>query len=215
MSIMSHMMSQFRKPRGVGGYVAGWIMAKRPSNRTRNFWTVDLLNIEATHRVLEIGFGPGIALERVASQVTDGEVVGIDHSEMMLRQAAARIKKKIDSDRLRLTVGTVEQPPRDLGTFDRVFSINVVQFWQDPQQVFSDLFTRLNPGGVIATTYQPRHRGANAEDADRMANSIAAWMSATAFEDVRIERLELQPIPVVCVIGSRPVASGLNTGGLS
>ena len=41
-----------RKPTGYLGWVAGWIMAHRPSNVKRNGWTVDLLNIKATDHVL-------------------------------------------------------------------------------------------------------------------------------------------------------------------
>lgn len=206
MSMMSRIVSQFGKPHGAGGHIAGWIMANRPSNRMRNSWTVDLLGIEPTHRVLEIGFGPGIALERALSKASDGEVAGIDHSDTMLRQATARNREAIDSGRLRLFTGAVEDWAEDLGIFDRVYSVNVVQFWQDPERVFSDLRTRMRPGGLVASTYQPRHRGAKAGDADRMAERIVAWMSAAGFEDVRVERLELRPIPAVCVIGRRPLA---------
>lgn len=202
MSITSYIVSQFQKPSGAGGRVAGWIMANRPSNRRRNLWTVDLLEIEATHRVLEIGFGPGIAIERAAFQ--GGEVVGIDHSAMMLRQATVRNQRAIDSGRLHLTIGTVEDMPTRLGTFDCIYSVNVIQFWHDPERVFSRLLDRLNPGGVIATTYQPRHRGAKPRDAESMAERIADWLSAAGFEDVHTERLELRPVPAICVVGRRP-----------
>jgi hypothetical protein len=51
-------VSQFIRPRGFGGWLAGWEMALRPSNRTRNAWAVRLLEVGPTDRVLEIGFGP-------------------------------------------------------------------------------------------------------------------------------------------------------------
>jgi ubiquinone/menaquinone biosynthesis C-methylase UbiE len=40
--------------------------------------------------VLEIGFGPGYAVAQIASRLTSGEIVGIDHSEVMLKQAQRR-----------------------------------------------------------------------------------------------------------------------------
>src|SRR5215470_2178402 len=54
--------SQFRQPRGFAGWLAGWEMALRSSNRQRNVWAVGLLGGEPTDRVLDIGFGPGIAI---------------------------------------------------------------------------------------------------------------------------------------------------------
>ena len=69
--------------RGVGR-LAGWIMAHRRSNIERNRWTVGLLDIQETDHVLELGFGPGLAIEQVARLATKGRVVGIDHSALMV-----------------------------------------------------------------------------------------------------------------------------------
>ena len=81
---------QFGKPSGVWGGLAGLIMEYRPSNRTRSLRTVDLLDIQPGDRVLEIGLGPGLAVQKVASLATRGKVVGIDHSESMVRRASRR-----------------------------------------------------------------------------------------------------------------------------
>jgi hypothetical protein len=63
-SISHQIVSQFRQPHGFLGQIAGLIIANRPSNLERNNWTVDLLDLKPTDNVLEIGFGPGIALKR-------------------------------------------------------------------------------------------------------------------------------------------------------
>ena len=81
------LVAQFGGPSGVFGGVAGWIMAYRHGNRRRNRWAISLLGIEAADRILEIGFGPGLALVDACRQAPEGEVVGLDHSETMLRQA--------------------------------------------------------------------------------------------------------------------------------
>lgn len=51
-------VSQFHRPHGLVGRLAGFVMAHRPSNRQRNLWTVGLLEIAPSHRVLELGSGP-------------------------------------------------------------------------------------------------------------------------------------------------------------
>lgn len=53
----------------------------------KNKWTISLLNIQKVDNVLEIGFGPGIAIEMVSNINRDGYVVGIDYSDVMLQQA--------------------------------------------------------------------------------------------------------------------------------
>ncbi len=64
-AIVRYLVSQFGNPRGLVGRLAGEFMARRPSNRARNLWTVDLLELRPHHRVLEIGYGPGFAIGEV------------------------------------------------------------------------------------------------------------------------------------------------------
>lgn len=81
-------IGQFHHPRGRAGRAAGWEMAYRPSNRKRNRWAVSLLDVRPGEKVLEIGFGPGLAIAELSRRAGDtGHVHGIDHSDVMLRQA--------------------------------------------------------------------------------------------------------------------------------
>jgi len=50
-------------------------------------WTIDLLNIQPDTHVLEIGFGPGVALQYAAEQAVEGHVSGIDYSKAMIQIA--------------------------------------------------------------------------------------------------------------------------------
>jgi hypothetical protein len=54
-AVIAAIVGQFGHPRGMAGSVAGWVMARRPSNRQRNRWVVSLLDVQPTDRVLEIG----------------------------------------------------------------------------------------------------------------------------------------------------------------
>ena len=47
---------QFAKPTGTMGWVAGHLMAMK--NRERSEYVFSLLELKASDRVLEIGFGP-------------------------------------------------------------------------------------------------------------------------------------------------------------
>jgi cyclopropane fatty-acyl-phospholipid synthase-like methyltransferase len=178
-------------------------MANRPSNRARNRWAADVLDVRPADRVLEIGFGPGLALLAILERATQGRVVGIDHSELMLRQAETRNRAALAAGRLELRLGGLELLPTLGGPFDRVLSVNVVQFFADRAAAFAAIRDVLAPGGVMATVYQPRHGGATAADADRMAQALARLATDAGLVSVRIERLEAKPLPAVCVLAQK------------
>ena len=100
--IAGRVRAEFARPTGLSGRVAGWIMASRASNRRRNAWTVSLLEVQRRDRVLEIGFGPGIAVREISRLAVEGYVCGLDHSEEMLRQATRRNAAAIRTGRVDL-----------------------------------------------------------------------------------------------------------------
>jgi SAM-dependent methyltransferase len=200
MSLVTYVYSQFGKPRGVLGYIADYIMARRPSNIERNDWALSLLAIEPADRILEIGFGPGIAAGKAAAKAA--EVVGLDRSALMVRQAVRRNKELIEQGKLKLMLGSIEELTPELGLFDKIYSMNVVQFWREPLSAFRTLKTRLKPGGVILTAYMPRHAVATDDDALRKGGQIEGWLREAGFEQVRMQTRRMRPVAVVAVLAS-------------
>ena len=94
-TIRQILRTQFGRPAGLLGHIAGKIMAFTPSNKDRIHWTISLLDIKPDDRLLEIGFGPGYAIEIVSKMVPKGFIAGIDHSEVMVRHAAKRNARAI------------------------------------------------------------------------------------------------------------------------
>jgi trans-aconitate methyltransferase len=188
---------QFHRPSGLLGSVAGWIMAHRPSNVARNRWTVDLLQVEERDHVLEIGFGPGLAMEAVARRAPRGRVVGIDHSALMVRLARRR-NPGVD-----LRLGGIEHLAQLGETFDKVFSVNVLQFLRDRSGTLGLVRAALKPGGIAATTVQLRRPGATADDAGAFAQKLSEEMIQAGFRDVIVHRLDLKPVPAMCVLARR------------
>src|SRR5258705_13119150 len=87
---ITKVVGQFGHPRGIAGRMVGWVMAHRRSNRQRSRWAGSLLAVQPTDRVLEIGFGPGVAITELACRATRGQVYGIDHSQLMARRDSQR-----------------------------------------------------------------------------------------------------------------------------
>ena len=181
-------------------------MALRPSNRKRNAWAVSLMDVQPSDRVLEIGFGPGIAVREIARRATHGEVVGIDRSAVMRAQAARRNAAAIRAGHVSLTVASVEDPPAFDRTFDKILAVNNMGMWAEPALRLKQLAGLLRSGGLIAIVSQPRCPGATAETTAAAGREIVGLLEAADFAAIRVETLDLKP-PVVCVIGTAPSAS--------
>jgi SAM-dependent methyltransferase len=201
---MRALVAQFHRPHGAGGRAAGWVMAHRGSNRRRNVWAVGLLEVQPDDRVLEIGFGPGIAIGELARRATRGRVVGVDHSEVMVRQASRRNAAAVRDGRVELQLGNAEQLPEFDEPFDKILAVNSLMFWDDPVARLKELRGLLRPGGRVAIAFQPRAPGSTDETAARAGEEIAGNFAAVGFTDVRVETLPLKPTAVVCVLGVSP-----------
>ena len=198
--LITRVRAQFGQPTGLFGAMAGWVMAHRSSNRRRNAWVVSLLDVQHDDRVLEIGFGPGVAIRELARLAVDGYVYGLDHSEVMVRQAASRNEEGVRRGRVELRLGCVERLPAFDLPFDKILAVNAMQFCDQPVELLGQLRRVLRSGGRIAIAFQPRGPGATDEVATRTGLELAAALCDAGFSGVRLETLELEPA-VVCALG--------------
>ena len=201
--LTEHLLSQFSRPRGIWGPLVGWIMASRSSNRSRSIWAVSLLDIQRRDRVIEIGFGPGLAIHEISRLAPDGYVCGLDHSARMLSQAARRNARAIGEGLVDLRLCPVERLPSFDIPFDKVLAVNTVGFWKAPDKSLVELRHLLRAGGRIAVVHQPRDLGATDATASARGAAMATRLVRAGFSDVRIETLALTPA-AVCVMGTAP-----------
>jgi ubiquinone/menaquinone biosynthesis C-methylase UbiE len=176
-------------------------MGHRRSNVERNRWVVSLLDVSPTDHILEVGFGPGVALTELARRAHGGYVCGIDRSEVMVRQAQRRGRASVRAGVLDIRLGSTERLPDFDRPFDRIVAVNSLGFWTEPVTRLEELRKLLRRGGLIAVASQPRCPGATAETSAAAAADITAQLEAAGFRDLRVEQLDLDP-PVVCVLGS-------------
>lgn len=195
---MAFIASQFGRPRGLLGRLIGKLMAR--SNREINEWTVALLDVQHDDHILEIGFGPGVSIDLVATIALDGFVTGIDVSETMLKQARGRNKMAIRDRKVELQHGSVADLPFDDESFDKVFAINSIQFWPQRIEALKQVCRVLKPEGIIAITLQPRW--AKSDDMVKdIGYEIVNQVVKAGFDNVKMETRKLKPMNAVCIVG--------------
>jgi SAM-dependent methyltransferase len=197
---VERLRAQFGRPTGLPGRIAGGVMAHRASNRRRNAWVVSLLDVQRDDRVLEIGFGPGIAIRELSRKASEGYVCGLDHSAVMVQQAAKRNAEGVRRGQVDLRLGSAESLPAFEAPFDKVMAVNVALFWDRPVELLGNLRRVLRSGGRIALAFQPRGPGATDEAATRTGQELVAALRDAGFSQVRLETFELKPA-VVCALG--------------
>lgn len=192
--------SQFARPSGWKGHIVGHLLGLK--NRERSLWVVSLLDVQPKDRVLEMGFGTGTDIRRISALATKGFVAGIDWSPVMLQQAKGRNLRAIREGRVRLELGDATgRLGFTAASYDKVFAINVAQFWKEPDRVFAEIRRVLRPGGLVAIAVQPRSKGATEETTTVTGNQLSAALARCGFVDVRIERRLMKPVSTVCVLG--------------
>src|SRR5260370_14819333 len=138
---------QYRSPSGMMGWLAGERMVRQHGPETA--WTMNLLEIQTTDSVLEVGFGAGQGIKLAAEKASDGRVMGIDLSEVMVRVATRRNAQAVKAGRVALSQGNITALPFEDQYFDKVMTIHTFYFWSEPARALSELYRVLKPGGRL------------------------------------------------------------------
>jgi ubiquinone/menaquinone biosynthesis C-methylase UbiE len=192
---------QFGNPQGLGGRLAGWLMAL--TNRDLNAWAIDQLSVRPADHVLEIGFGPGLAIQALARRARSGHVQGVDISPLMVEQAGRRNAAMLQAGRVRLQVGSVSALPFEAASFHRALAVNNVQFWPQLPADLAEVARVLRPGGTLAIVLQPR-QAPSAADVLAVRDDLVARVQTAGYRNVRSAVADLDPMPAFAVLGERP-----------
>ena len=105
--------------------------------------------------MLEVGFGPGVVIQRLSKLAAAGHVAGIDQSWEMVEQARARNATAIQSGHIDVRHGSVESLPFDDNSFDKALAIYSMQVWPDAVAGLREIRRVMKPGGAIALGFTP------------------------------------------------------------
>lgn len=178
---------QLSRPSGLGGVVVRFLMNR--GNVRLNSFAVSKMALTSNDRVLEIGFGGGLALSDLISGA--GFVCGIDPSEDVIAAAQRRFSAAVKKGAAEFKVGSVESLPVPSGAFDKVLSVNTVYFWTSLKSGMTEIRRVLSPGGRVVIGFVPKGRMDRMKMppdifAPRTPEDIASTLREAGFADVEI-----------------------------
>ena len=139
--------AQFKKPSGLFGMFSANIMIK--GNKANYEKLIKDLDIQASEKLLEIGYGPGVGINMIAKTRTSCIIHGIDFSKLMYRRACKYNKQYLDSNAMLLLYGDFLKKPLVNNEYDKIFCLNVVYFWNELSDPFKKVLSLLKTDGTF------------------------------------------------------------------
>lgn len=144
--------AQARNARGLAGWIVAAIMARE--TRLQNVEAIDLLDVAPGARVLDLGCGPGHSLSVLAKLVEDGDVTGVDSSDLMVKIATHNNRALIKAGDVSVVKAAAAHLPFEDSAFDKVLCVHVVYFWDDLRENLKEIARVLEPGGQLALVFR-------------------------------------------------------------
>lgn len=147
--------AQLRQPHGEHAAQVAEMMNE--GNRNINLNTIEVLQgLDQAHHLLEIGMGNGHFVQDVLAIGSSVRYTGCDYSPEMVAEARERNAKYVERGQAEFCLGQADQLPFDNEQFDAAFSINTVYFWEQPQEVLTELARVLKADGHLLLAIRPK-----------------------------------------------------------
>ena len=147
MPVSRFMSAQFANPTGLFGRLVMGRLLNR-INAQANQLVFETLSPASHERVLEVGFGGGELLFKIAHAVTTGHIDGVEMSDSMLQKLARKVMKS-DMQNIALHAGDVESLPFPATHFDCACSVNTIYFWPNLETGLIELARTIKEGGRL------------------------------------------------------------------
>lgn len=206
LGIKDFIAGQARRPSGwFGRLIAGAIFNRVNADLVDQ--CIELLEIEKEHEVLDVGFGGGYALERIARELTTGTAIGVDLSEAMVTRARKKFRSLIGEGNLEVRRADAVDLPFEDNSIDRAMGTNVIYFWPDPVAVAAEIGRVLTPDGRLVLGFYSRETMAEQDMPDEVftlyeGDEVVDILDEAGYSSVRAVRRDGdEPDSNILVIG--------------
>lgn len=180
-------------PRGIFGRFVGGLMNRHNSRMNR--FALQLLDVQSSDHVAEIGFGGGVTLAPLLDRAA--HLTGIDRSPDVVAWAKRRYRTAIEAGRADFRVGQIEALPLESDQFNKVCSVNTVYFWRSLSEGASEIKRILKTDGLLVLGFLPgeaMERSGFPKDifTFRLVDDVRAALQHAGFGSVEIRRPDPQ-----------------------
>lgn len=148
---LKEVASQLSQPSGERGKKTGERMALSNENMINR--TIESLELAANENVLEIGQGNGSHLPFLMEQAPGLNYTGIDISETMIAEAGRINAALVHSGSVSFALSNGVEIDFPENTFEKIFTVNTLYFWKDPQAYAAEIYNVLKPGGHFSVAF--------------------------------------------------------------
>lgn len=151
MSLPRFILKQLAHPAGLLGRLVLGRLNK--ANRGMNALSLRSLPVSSSDHALEIGFGGGDLLDMIL-RAGALSVYGVETSDLAANLVSNRHRHTIDQGVLKLVVSDAASMPFENERFSKIYCVNVIYFWPDPDKVFREINRVTAASGQFALCYQ-------------------------------------------------------------
>jgi len=153
MSFSTFFSKQARRPDGLFGRIVMSIVFDQ-GNAFLNDFVDELMSIQTDDRIIEIGFGTGKLIYKMAQQIDKGHIEGVDFSKAMVSIAQKRNKKNIAKGTVKIFEGDFDKMPYEKEQFSKACSVNTIYFWPTPVHTAKKIAAILKPKGKLILAFE-------------------------------------------------------------
>ena len=143
--------SQLKHPTGEKGIEMANVMHETNINMTRH--SAQNLNISAGNVILELGHGNAGHVEFIFEQAENLKYYGLEMSEIMFQEARQINRNFVSQKQAFFSLYDGNVIPFQDAFFDKIFTVNTIYFWQEPEKLISEIYRILKPNGVLCITF--------------------------------------------------------------
>ncbi|PZF85266.1 class I SAM-dependent methyltransferase [Jiangella anatolica] len=180
----------------IGARLYAWFNRHPEFNRA----VVDLAEPRAGEPVLEVGCGPGVALELAADIAGAEHVAAVEPSETFVAMA----RKRVPGADVR--VAGAEDVPFADGSFAVIYTLASMHHWDDRDAGLATLCAKLRPGGRLVLAERLLDRPGHGITPAQLGE-VSGRLTAFGQTGVRTEQRRIGRKTLVAILSERPLAA--------
>lgn len=150
---LKELAGQYGCPQGEKGIKVSRVM--HASNLLMIQHSIRSLELTDGDRVLEVGYGACGHLRFLFEQADSISYAGLEISDVMVDEARKTQSEYPDKE-LAFELYDGINIPYENHAFDKIFTVNTLYFWKQPQEMLNEICRVLKPGGRFSLTFFDR-----------------------------------------------------------